>query len=321
MNNLIKKIKPYTRIIFHPESFFVFRCALNLFRPSFALPKDCYEQYKNNTVFIDRDTYLAQEKTYLSKHQTFEEYSTDSRNPPKKYIDLSFAVYFQTYNNRLATEEALRSFRTFYPDVSVRLLSDHGEDFSDLAKKFKCDYTNSPENLGYWPVKNMRKWFARLADTCNMYADKEWILILEDDVRTRDKISKHPNAHLAGQGGGTSVKKKRKQLSLAAQEFIKKIYPEAKFDGISGCGASIFHRQSFLDCLNNPQTVNFEKFGTLDAGIPGATDIALTFLFMMNGYIVRRWFDMSEESRENWGPAAAFDHQYKKYYKANSLQK
>ena len=36
---------------------------------------------------------------------------------------------------------------------------------------------------------------------------------------------------------------------------------------------------------------------------------------MANGYLCRAWFDLSKKANGKWGPASAFDHQYKKYYK------
>ena len=277
------------------------------------LPVIEYTKYKNNLQFLSRKSYLEHSHYYLSKHQTFEEYTADKNNQPKTYIDLNFAVYFQTYNNRQATTEALKSFRHFYPNIPIYLISDHGQDFSDIAIRFGCDYLFASENLGYWPCKNMYTWFSRLADACKKYEDKEWILILEDDVRTRDHISKYPTAHLAGPSGGKPGSR-IKHLTTEAYSFTKKRFPDFESNGISGCGGSIFHRESFLKCFNNKETKDFDTFSRTDPRAKGFTDIALTFLFLANGYLVRRWFDMSEETSGSWGPASAFDHQYKKHY-------
>ena len=269
--------------------------------------------YKSGMQFLDLDSYQRYLAHYLAKNQTFEEYSANPENEKKKYIDLNFAAYFQCYNNRRATFETLRSFRKFYPHTPVYLVSDHGEDFRDIAVHFNCDYVYAPERLDYWPTVDMVAWFARLADACKRYPTADWMLILEEDVRTRDRISKFPEAHLAGQGGGDR-KTPAKQLPPAAQKYLLKKYPDMEMGLVSGCGGSIFHRRSFLNCFAN---ANEFKTATKSLGIPslsGASDIAITFFFLMNGFIVRRWLDFSQDSTGYWGPAAAFDHKFKKYY-------
>ncbi len=273
--------------------------------------------YKDGLRFWDAASYQKALAYYLAKHQSFEEYRDDPHNEPKEYIDLDFSVYFQCYKNKEATFAALQSFRKFYPAIPILLLSDGGDDFSALARHFNCQYYHDPQNISYWPCTNMRRWFERLARACNLFKT-EWILILETDVRTRDRISKYPHAHLAGQGGsrGTHIEK---QLSPAAQAYIKEKYPETEVFGISGCGGSLFHRNSFMNCLNTMKPDDIEKWTALDAGIP-ASDIALTFLFLINGYTVRRWLDLSHDSIGNWGPASAFDHNFKHYYR-NPLPK
>ncbi|HVU80080.1 MAG TPA: hypothetical protein VHD37_01815 [Candidatus Paceibacterota bacterium] len=262
--------------------------------------------------FWDFPSYRKALAYYLAKRQTFEEYMADASHEPKEYVDLDFCAYFQCYKNKRATSEALRSFRKQYPEVPVLLLSDGGDDFSDLAREFGCEYYHDPVNIGYWPCKDMARWFERLARACERFG-REWVIILEDDVRTRDRISKYPNAHLSGQGGGRGTRV-LKQLSPAAQSFIKELYPDAEAFGISGCGGSIFHRDSFMDCYKALKPDHLKHWSQLDPGVEGATDIALTFLFLANGYTVRRWLDLSHDTLGNWGAGSAFDHQFKAYY-------
>ncbi|MFZ2167329.1 MAG: hypothetical protein WAV50_00495 [Minisyncoccia bacterium] len=261
--------------------------------------------------FWDDASYKKALTYYLAKHQTFEEYRDDSSNEPKEYIDLDFSVYYQTYKNRQATYASLQSFRENFPTVPVLLVSDGGDDFSAIARHFNCEYYHDPVNIGYWPCKDTGRWFERLARTCTLF-NTEWVLTLEDDVRTRDRISKYPNAHLAGQGGSRGTKV-TKELTPSAQAFIKEKHPDITTFGISGCGGAIFHRASFMDCVNNITHGDIEKWMEVEPGF-GANDIALTFLFLVNGYIARRWLDLSHDTIGNWGPASAFDHQFKKYY-------
>lgn len=305
--NVLKKIcgnKPFT----------VYRHTRNaIIEPFLTKPDLSTGVFKEGMRFWDHKSYEKALAYYLAKHQSFEEYIADAKNEPKDYIDLDFSAYFQCYQNIHATSEALRSFRQFYPNIPLLLVSDGGKDFGNVARQFDCQYHHDKKNIGYWPCLDMLRWFERLARACISF-NTEWVLILEDDVRTRDRISKYPNAHLAGQGGSRGTKV-TKQLSPLAQAAIKEKFPATNLFGISGCGGSIFHRTSFLRCFRNLNINGIETWPTDDAGLHGATDIALTFLFLINGYIVRRWLDLSHDTVGNWGPASAFDHQYKAFYK------
>lgn len=174
--------------------------------------------------FVDKETYMAQEKYYLTKHQTFEEYLRDKNNKPKEYIDLNFGVFYQTFNHKKATVECLKSFRKFFPKTPIYLVSDHGADLSDIAKAFNCHYKYADKELGY-QCSDMRAWFERIADAIKACGNPEWMLFLEDDILTRDKISKNPNAHIAGQGGGFVSYENKKQLSPKVREYVESRFP------------------------------------------------------------------------------------------------
>ena len=86
----------------------------------------------------------------------------------------------------------------------------------------------------------------------------------------------------------------------------------AEINGLNGCGGSIFNRNSFLDCLNN--TPDYQTLGNLDDRLTWASDVIITFLFMYNNKISRKWLDHSEECRGKIFGSTAFDHQYKYFY-------
>ena len=49
-----------------------------------------------------------------------------------------FGVYYAVYKNKKATNVVLTNFRKHFPDNPIVLISDGGDDFSDLAEKFNC---------------------------------------------------------------------------------------------------------------------------------------------------------------------------------------
>ena len=267
---------------------------------------------KNSIKISSRRDYKKILHYYKYRVKKFEDYVADSSNAPKDYFDLKFAVYFQCFNQRKATFETLKSFRNFYPEVKVHLLSDKGEDFSDIAKCFNCDYTYSEQNIAYWPCKDMIGWFKRLYETCLMYPNADWILLLEDDIRVRDHISKEPNAHIAGQAGGNNYN--TALFFKKAKKKIWQMYPNLEINGYSGCGGTIFNRKAFIECFENIDKYNIDELRKIDERFVWATDISLTYLFHLNGFINRRWFDYSADSQCDYGPAAAFEHQFKEFY-------
>ncbi len=270
--------------------------------------------HEDGLMFPDTESYERELKHHLIKRQTFEECLSSGSAQKKEYLDLKIGAYFQVFNQKKATFETLKSFRQHFPDAPVYLLSDKGEDFSEIARHFSCDYEYADVNIAYWPCKDIVGWLARLHAVCKKYQDCDWILLLEDDVRVRDRISKPPRGHLVGQGGGDGLNA-GKQISAAAKAFLRDRYPGLEINGISGCGGSLFHRESFERAYENIAAYDVKALDALDHGLTWATDFALTFFFLMNGLTVRRWLDLSEEARGNYGPASAFDHQYKRFYK------
>ena len=63
-----------------------------------------------------------------------------------------FGAYLQCHKNPYATYKCLESFRKFYPDNTVVLLSDNGYDYTEMAKYFRCIYIHSDENIVFIPL-------------------------------------------------------------------------------------------------------------------------------------------------------------------------
>jgi len=243
-------------------------------------------------------------RSFLKQQQTFEQYLEDKRNPHKKYIRLSFAVHLQCFKQPRATFEALKSLRQYYPDVPVHLISDGGHDFSGIAKHFHCDYTHANQNVSRPGFRQPFEWIKRLRKTCEMYRTA-WIIMMEDDVRVRDRISKNPDAHIAGPSGP--------EFTAAAKAFLLRKHPGLEINGYNGCGGCIFHRVSFLHAYKKVHEIK-ELPMEADWRVHKSTDAFLTFMFLNAGYVARRWLDHSEERGQHKGPASAFDHQFKMYY-------
>lgn len=225
-------------------------------------------------------------------------------------VDIKIGAHFVCYKNKRATFEALKSFRQWFPQSRVHLCSDNGDDFSDLADHFNCLYDHYPDAAGngvttaFDTVGQAMNWFRRLYYTCGQFNESDWIVILEDDVRTQGLIRFMPKTPMAGPC--------TMPFSEAAQFALKLRHPGLTIHGYSGCGGTIIHRESFLKAFENFYDIG--QATLLDDRLARHSDAMLTFLFLWNGFENGPWADQSELSRGVGRPGAAFDHQFKKFY-------
>ena len=97
-----------------------------------------------------------------------------------------------------ATKYVLESVRKYHKDSTYFLVSDGGEDFSDIADKYNCYYYHSKWNLGLrdenhpsgiygMEKEEVLEWLYRFYLACNV-AESDHIMMMEDDVLVRSKI-------------------------------------------------------------------------------------------------------------------------------------
>lgn len=100
-----------------------------------------------------------------------------------------FSVYHQCYKNKKATRFAIENFRKYNPEISYYLISDNGDDFSDIAEEFNCHFVMAPENIGtnYLEKNQAKVYLNRLKDAFE-YSGTEYLLTMEDDVLCRDTL-------------------------------------------------------------------------------------------------------------------------------------
>ena len=225
-------------------------------------------------------------------------------------IDIKIGAHFVSYKNKRATFEALRSFRVHFPFAPAHLCSDAGDVFLDIALHFKAvyDHFSKPAGNGittsFDTIAQAMLWFERLRDTCLLFTSVDWIVLLEDDVRTRGPIHFAPPAPMAGPC--------TMPFTEAARFALKCRHPDLTIHGYSGCGGTIIHRETFLKCFEN--FYDIEQAALLDARLARHSDAMLTFLFLWNGFENAPWADHSELSRGVGQPKATFDHQWKEFY-------
>lgn len=101
----------------------------------------------------------------------------------------TFGVYHQCFKNRKATEFAIEEFRKYNPDTPYLLLSDSGDDFSDLAERYDCIWIYDNKNVGmdYLPPEDAMTLYNRLIN-CFEILKTDYVMLMEDDVLCRGKL-------------------------------------------------------------------------------------------------------------------------------------
>lgn len=183
-------------------------------------------------------------------------------------------AYHQCYKNRKATEFAMRNFIKHNPEVPYCLVSDAGDDFSDLAQKYGCEYLSYDTNVGmdYLPKEHAKLLLKRVDDCFNLL-DVEYLILMEDDVFCRGPVEFDFDFDL---GSHHVVGNK-----LHLYESILKYNPTPNVDWNGACGGAILNRILFNE--NNWETMN-RFFDEEFDSIGGSMDQLVTTMYLVCGY-------------------------------------
>lgn len=188
----------------------------------------------------------------------------------------TFAAYHQCYKNKKATEFAISEFRTHNPDVPYYLISDNGDDFSDLAEKYNCHYVFDEVNTGmnYLPPEHAKVLYERLVDCFNVFRT-DYVLLMEDDVLCRGKINIEDDFNLAmSYVPGNKV--------YLYDKIVEKYNSNPNVDWYGATGGSILNKNLFT-IEENISKVN--QFIEEDHDpVMGSMDQFITTLYLVCGY-------------------------------------
>jgi hypothetical protein len=236
-----------------------------------------------------------------------------------EFMKETLGVHYQTWKNRPAVEYVLENFRKYYPNSPIRMVSDAGDDFSDLADKFSCTFVYEDTNvlprgiLAGHPMSGVTDitplggytWLRRLYDTCKSM-DTDWILIMEDDVLTKGIIKEYPTTDA---GGFAAL-----PLYSPLTQFLLTRNNRNQTWAYGLCGGGIISRNFFIYAYeNNIESFSIKELSKLDDRVVGWTDILLTvFILFCNGsYSV---WDGVDQLEYGLTPNAAFQHNVKVMY-------
>lgn len=228
-------------------------------------------------------------------------------------------VHYQTWKNRPAVEYVLENFRTYYPTAPIRMVSDRGEDFSDLATRYACTFDYEDANilpkgiLAGHPLSGVTDiqplgaytWLRRLYDTCKLL-DTDWILIMEDDVLTKGTVYSFPETDA---GGVVSF-----PIYPSLTQLLYTRNEKNRTWGYGLCGGGVIRRSFFVHAYETYiHEFDLNYICSLDDRVLGWADILLTvFILYCNGtYSIWNGVD---EYKYGLKSTAAFQHAVKDLY-------
>lgn len=188
------------------------------------------------------------------------------------YNEPSMCAFYQCYKKPKCVIATLASFRKIYPDSTVHLFCDQGDDMSHIASHFNCRYeyitnrTGNGTTLYFLSKERLIPYVKRLL-FATQNSKEDFLMILEDDTILHNKIRKlkfdwnsiKSNHHYSG-GEVTSLLKGR---SNSIPNYIRNMY-------FAGWGGVMLNRAFFVE--------HFSKEKELLAAID-----------LLSPYIQRQW--------------------------------
>jgi len=210
----------------------------------------------------------------------------------------------------MALYQSLKAFRNHYEQEEVTLVSDGGDNFSDLATYFNINYHYSSYNCKYGQLGliGSNEYLRRIYEHC-VRANSDYVVILEEDVLTRRRINQFPSTEAAGP--------RLNVFSEALIQYLKNINHNDKDYGYGMCGGSIFDRKIYVECYEK-RDFDLRVLGKLDQRIIMNKDALLAIIFLVNGFSYSIWGEVSETKNPIKSRRiirdSAFDHKYKDWY-------
>lgn len=200
----------------------------------------------------------------------------------------NFGVYYAVYNNKKATEFVLYNFRKHFPNQKICLISDGGDDFTDIAYKYNTEYFYLDNIFSSGPINCYNadrtiKWWQRQKLVCDT-TKADYVMILEDDVYITRGFDLGSHFCLKG-----IAKHETNQFTY---QMIQDIYSCSGIinDYYGMCGGSIYNAKIFniiyddviLDIQTNHDRLlnnNFYSYHKM-----AAVDANITYHFNKRGY-------------------------------------
>jgi hypothetical protein len=232
-------------------------------------------------------------------------------------------AFYQAYNKPRCVDFVLSNFRKHYPDTDVVLISDGGNDFSDIAAKYKCMYFYEQNLSGDMSDKSkgLASSYFHSSDVLVNYVlrfgkyiqniKNKKIMILEDDVYVIQKTSSDTPYDL---NGINLLESLPEPVCMYLKNISKIPY--------GGCGGCILKTEFFQNILkeeNKKQVVEqVNKYCSL-TNERWASDSIISYICVANGGSMGVWDGLGETWQKDLIPrlnnkTVDVIHQYKNFY-------
>uniref|UniRef100_A0A6C0I2P6 Glycosyltransferase 2-like domain-containing protein n=1 Tax=viral metagenome TaxID=1070528 RepID=A0A6C0I2P6_9ZZZZ len=228
----------------------------------------------------------------------------------------TLGAIFQCYKNPYATFKCIESFRKWYPDSTVVLMSDNGHDYTKMADHFNCIYLHFYKSnpLSAYDLEEgkqieiMSGVFDRVKDAI-LLCKEDYVMWLEDDVVINRRITSPFLYDLNGYCPNS--------LLPCHKEGMVKDFPFIDVNKdyrYSGAGGSVFHKYRLLNCLQNVDLVTTLFKNVNSYRMPWNQDFLLSVLILLNKGTVGP-YDGHQDGGYDINPNIVVQHQYKRFYK------
>jgi len=228
-------------------------------------------------------------------------------------------AYYQCYKNRKSLNFVLDNYRRNYPETSIVLICDGGEDFTEESLKYGCSYIHDEKietwkNLIFKGLDSAKKFITRISNNIDLIGE-DFFILLEDDVYVIREIK----SKLENDINGCNT---NEFFSDRISDIIKTKNPNIRgrvyYGSFGGC---ILRTSFFKDILKNKDKFESDLEIYIQNSIPTewASDKILTYLCLINGGTIghydglaETWYPNLEEKLES--KSVEVLHQYKEYY-------
>lgn len=231
-------------------------------------------------------------------------------------------AYYQAYKKPNCVEFVLKNYRKHYPDTDLVLVSDGGDDFSDLAKQYNCiyfyednlsgPYSDKSKGLAssYFHNENILLNYALRFGKYIQKIKNQQFMILEDDVYVINNTSILPYDL-----NGINLTESLPEPVCMDLKNVKRI-------PYGACGGCIFNTDFFKNIFSESNLENItnqvKKYCSL-TNEKWASDAIISYLCFANNGTSGVWNGLGETwqtnlvDRINKGEIDVI-HQYKVYY-------
>lgn len=226
----------------------------------------------------------------------------------------SLGAFYQVYNNKPAARHVLGHFKQCFPNSPVVLISDGGEDFSDVAHEYGCFYTKRHNIVNNFinpcNAAQMREWWFRQKLTTKV-CKTDYVILLEDDVYIQQSFEIKEDFHLRGVRCGNAFS----PMMLKDISDSSPILHHTNDYGM--CGGSIYNTASLLSVYSDVVREIKERHDNLLSNsqyyLLGVYDANIVYHFNKRGYTYEQSPWLGEVLRNPGYMNYPIIHQYKKF--------